>query len=164
MRTLVVYYSRTGNTRLVAEEIAVALGADVEELKERVDRSGKKGYLRASRDALRRTPADLEPVSRDPGDYSLVIIGGPIWVQTICTPARSYAQHHKNALGRVAFFATAGSSSFAERGVSALADAAGREPVATLALSQDEARGDHSRKLAEFLGKLTRLAAAEPSA
>ena len=161
MRTLVVYYSRTGNTRLVAGEIAAALGADVEELKERVDSSGRKGYLRASRDALSRTPADLEPVCRDPADYSLVIIGGPIWVLDICAPVRGYAQHHRDNLGRVALFATAGGPWFAEKGIRALAEACGQQPVATLALSQSEARGDHSRKLAEFLAKLDQLLAAE---
>ena len=29
MKTLVVYYSRSGNTKLIADEVAVALGADV---------------------------------------------------------------------------------------------------------------------------------------
>lgn len=73
-----VYYSRTGNTRLVAEETAAALGADVEALRDREDRFGRMGYLRSSRDAVRGTRAGLEPVSRNPTDYDLVVIGGPL--------------------------------------------------------------------------------------
>ncbi len=53
MKTLVVYYSRTGNTKLIGDELAAVLGADVEELKDRDDRSGRMGYIRAGRDALR---------------------------------------------------------------------------------------------------------------
>ena len=37
---LCVYYSRTGNTRAAMEEIAKALGAELAELEDSVDRSG----------------------------------------------------------------------------------------------------------------------------
>lgn len=161
MKTLVIYYSRTGTTRHVATEIAAALGADIEELKERVDRSGKRGYLRASRDALSRATADLEPLSRDPRDHDTVIVGGPVWVQTICPPARSYTLQQRDNLKQVAVLATSGAATFAQKACRALAEASGQEPVATLALSEDEARGDHSEKLAEFFGKLNHLRAAE---
>lgn len=33
MKSLVVYYSFSGNTRLIAETVAVAINADIEELK-----------------------------------------------------------------------------------------------------------------------------------
>jgi flavodoxin len=47
LKMLVVYYSRGGNTRAVAEEIARALGgADLEEIRDAADRSGWRGYLK----------------------------------------------------------------------------------------------------------------------
>ena len=44
MRSLVVYYSRTGVTKKVAEAISRKLGSDVEEIIDQRDRSGPKGY------------------------------------------------------------------------------------------------------------------------
>jgi len=161
MKTLVIYLSRTGNTKKLGDEIAARRGADIEELKEWVDRSGKRGYLRASRDALIRATANLEPFSRDSRDYDTVIVGGPVWVQTICPPARSYTLQQRDNLKQVAVFATSGAATFAQKACRALAEASGQEPVSMLTLSEDETRENHSEKLAEFLGKLTQLRAAE---
>jgi len=47
MKTLVVYYSRTGKTKFVAEKIAVELKADVEEVVDLKSRSGRFGFLKA---------------------------------------------------------------------------------------------------------------------
>jgi len=54
MKALVVYYSRTGNTKFVAEKIAQELGADIEEVIDKKNRFGLINYLRAGGDALRR--------------------------------------------------------------------------------------------------------------
>ena len=55
MKVLVVYYSRTGNTRFVAETIAQSLEADIEEIKDRKNRMGIFGFLRA----------DMKPYSKN---------------------------------------------------------------------------------------------------
>ena len=154
MKTLVVYYSRTGTTRKVADELAEALGADVEELKERANREGAMGYLQAGRDSMRKRPAELLPVTRDPADYDLVLMGGPCWAQGICTPIRTYGAEHKNSLSKVAYFATAGDARFARKAVKSLLDATGIEPVATMAIGQKEVTSDHSQALADFVSAL----------
>ncbi len=61
---LCVYYSRTGNTRAAMEEISKALGAELAELQDSVDRSGWGGWLRCGVDAMRRT---LPAVNAPPG-------------------------------------------------------------------------------------------------
>ena len=42
---LCLYYSRTGNTKKAMEEIAGALGAEIAELRDGVDRTGWGGWM-----------------------------------------------------------------------------------------------------------------------
>ncbi|MGZ7109578.1 MAG: flavodoxin family protein, partial [Methanobacterium sp.] len=53
MKILVVFYSRTDNTRKVAEEIKNSLDCDIEEIIDTQNRSGPLGYMRSGRDASR---------------------------------------------------------------------------------------------------------------
>ena len=52
MKTLVIYYTRTGNAKFLAETIAAELGADIEEVIDLKKRQGKLGWLSAGRDAM----------------------------------------------------------------------------------------------------------------
>jgi hypothetical protein len=46
LKSLVVFYSRTGNARFVAQTIAARVSADIEEVIDLKKRSGIIGYLR----------------------------------------------------------------------------------------------------------------------
>ncbi len=78
-KALVVFFSRTGKVRRVAEAIAAELGADVEEIVDTRDRRGPFGLLSAARDAMLRRTARIEEPAHDPADYDLVVIGTPVW-------------------------------------------------------------------------------------
>jgi len=111
MRTLVVYYSKSGNTRRVAEEIQKALGGDTEELVEvGAKRSGLFGFLFAGRDAMRGRPSKIEPTKRSPADYDLVFIGSPVWGWNLVPAVRSYLASADLKAKPVAFFCTMGGS------------------------------------------------------
>ncbi len=90
MKTLVVYYSRTGSTKNAAEHIAKQLGADLDELIDSKNRMGLWGWLMAGRDALRKYTTTLMDIKKNPADYDLVIIGTPIWAGTITPAIRTY--------------------------------------------------------------------------
>ena len=47
--TVVVYYSRSGTVRRVAEQLAALLGADLEEIRETKDRAGFLGLISSGR-------------------------------------------------------------------------------------------------------------------
>ena len=136
-RILVVCYSRTGHTRQVAEAIAQRCDADLECIKDRDDRMGLLGYLRSAAQALLHHKPWIQPTRRAPADYSLVIIGTPVWAGNIASPVRSYAQRHGGRCRRVAFFCTCGGAG-AEKVLAELQQLCGQRPLATLALRQQQ--------------------------
>ena len=79
MKSLVVFYSRTGNARFVAQTIAAEVGADIEEVIDLKKRSGVIGFLRAGADARRGKETKIAPTQKSPADYELIIVGTPIW-------------------------------------------------------------------------------------
>lgn len=140
MRTLVVYFSRTGNTRMVAHRIAAAMSATLEEITERTDRRGLRGYLRSGREAGRGTRAEIVRTDTDLAAFDLVIVGTPVWRASVSSPVRTWLEDHAAELPSVAFFCTLGGfgSTRAFRQMSALCS---RRPVATLAAPERQLRG-----------------------
>ena len=88
---LCIYYSRSGNTRAAAEEIAAALDAELAEITDAQDRSGLKGYFRSGLDAMRRTVQPIDPLQteRPLTDYRLVILASPVWAGRCASPVRA---------------------------------------------------------------------------
>lgn len=78
-RTLVVYYSRTGNTRAMAEMISASLGSEIEELIDETNRDGILGYIKAGMDASRKKTTPIAEPKHNPADFDLVIVGTPVW-------------------------------------------------------------------------------------
>jgi flavodoxin len=151
MKTLVAYFSRTGTTKKVAEMIAEKMGADVEEIKDIIDRSGVKGYLKSGRDAMKKRLTKLEPLQNNLAEYDLVIIGTPIWGWNMSVPIRTFVTEQKNNLKQVAFFCTMGGSGD-EKAFSEMAEILEKKPLWTLALkTKDVATGNFSDKVNEFV-------------
>ena len=80
MKTLVVYYSLTGKTRLVAQAIAEALNATLVEIKERRPRKlGLSVYLVGGLAAIMNWGSKINPIDVDLKQYERIFIGSPIW-------------------------------------------------------------------------------------
>ncbi|MFA5161913.1 MAG: flavodoxin [Elusimicrobiales bacterium] len=107
---LVVYYSRTGYTKKVAQDLSQRLGADTEEIRDLSDRSGFIGYLKAVRAAMKEIPAENAPASAKPGNYKLLVIGTPVWAWNMTPAVRAYLEMNTGKLPKVAFFTTFGGS------------------------------------------------------
>ena len=104
MKALVVYYSNSGVTRKMAEDIAAALGAEIEELHDTVKRGGPMGFFHAGSDAGAEKLTVIEPTTKNPTDYDLAIIGTPTWGGKMCPATRTYLTQNKGKLNKVAFF------------------------------------------------------------
>ena len=111
MKTLVVYYSKSGNTRRVAQEIAKALGAETEEIVEvGVKRTGILGFLRAGRGGMMREKSRIEAPKKRPGDFDLVFVGSPVWGWNLAPAVRSYLAAVDLGQKPMALFCTMGSN------------------------------------------------------
>lgn len=104
MKTLVVYYSLTGNTRAVARRIARQLKADVLEVRtvktypDDIDvllglgqQEVKTGYI-----------PQLQPYRVNLDNYDVVLLGAPVWWSTFAPAMRSFLKG-KNWAGRKVF-------------------------------------------------------------
>lgn len=133
MKTLVLFYSRTGTTKKVAEKIATILGADIEEISDNINRSGVRGYLISGKEAVLKKINKINPIIHNISDYDLVIIGTPVWAWTMSSPIRSLITEQKENFKQVAFFCTQGG----EGNQGALSDMiklSNKEPIAILSL------------------------------
>ncbi len=108
MKALVVYYSRTGTTKKVAEVISKALDSDIEEVIDMKDRRGAKGYVIAGKDAATKQLTEIKNSKKDISLYGIVIIGTPVWAFTMAPAIRTYLTENKSAFKKIVFFCTQG--------------------------------------------------------
>ena len=131
-KTLVVYYSASGNTERVAKDIAEAAGADLfeivpAELYTSDDLNWTNPDSRVSREhddeSLRDVPLTTIEVS-DWDSYDTVFIGYPIWWGIAAWPVDTFVKNNDFTGKTVIPFATSSSSGMGQSG-SLLADMAG---------------------------------------
>ena len=108
---LCVYYSRTGNTRDTMTEMAKALGAELVEIRDGVERGGIGGWLRCGLDAMSRTvpPVSAFETEKPLSQYRLVILGTPVWAGRCSSVMRSFLKKHGRKLGAAAYVLLRGS-------------------------------------------------------
>jgi flavodoxin len=151
-KILVVYYSRTGHTRRVAEEIAATLRADLEEIVDPENRLGLLGYLRSGGQAFFGQEADIREPLKDPAGYDLVIVGTPVWNWSLSAPVRAYLTRRQQRLARpaVAFFLTEGGSG-EQRVFGQMEELLGKAPLEVMAVREAEiASGRYHEKIRSF--------------
>lgn len=110
-KTLVIYYSWTGNTQDIAQRIQRQTAADLYEIKtEETFQKGPAFYARVKKQlktgeypALQNQPLDLAP-------YDTVFVGSPVWWYTAATPVLAFLQQTDFQGKRVVPFSTQGSN------------------------------------------------------
>jgi len=153
-RILVIYYSRTGTTRKIAESLTAALRCDSDEIIEARNRSRMLGYLRSLLEAQRQVPSRIAAASKDPSIYDLVVIGTPVWAWSVSSPVRAYLLANKPRLPAVAFFCTLGGAG-GDRAFRQMEELAGKPPVGFLSLTAREvASATYQPRLAAFVEAL----------
>ena len=108
--TLVVYFSRTGVTKKVAEKLAAFLGADIEEVVASEDLLGAWNYMKLAYRAFTTNRSQLKVSPAIKPQHKTIWIGGPVHASALASPLFSWIEDNKDALkeeGRQVFlFAT----------------------------------------------------------
>ena len=105
-KVLVVYYSLTGNTKLIAESIANSINSDVLELKpeKELNAEGGSKYFWGGYQAKMKKKPKLREFDINPLDYDLIILGTPVWAWTYSPPIRSFLSKYDLSGKKVALW------------------------------------------------------------
>lgn len=97
-KVLVLYYSQTGTTKAVAEEIQQQLGADIEEIElvNPYDGTFEQTIARCQEEKAAGELPELKPIKANIDEYDVIFLGYPIWFGT-------YAQPIASLVGKVSF-------------------------------------------------------------
>ncbi|MFA6215113.1 MAG: flavodoxin [Patescibacteria group bacterium] len=107
MKAIVIYYSLTGNTKFIAEQIAQKSGAEILALKPEKD--FKAGHnlvtiLWGGRQSMTKVKPKLLPLTKNPADYDLIFLGTPVWAFTFAPAVRSFLAENKIKDKKIALF------------------------------------------------------------
>lgn len=152
--SLIVYYSRTGTAKQVAETLAAYTGWRQAEVRDEKPRAGLYGDLRCVLDILlHRTPAYRYegPV---PSDCAHVVVVAPVWLGRLAAPMRKFLLDHAPFSGTVsAVCVMASRGGF--RAEDDIAFLTGKTPAPALVLKQrDVLSGAAAEPLAAFAAAL----------
>jgi flavodoxin len=106
MKTLIVYYSRTGNTRVTCETLQKELGCDILEIKDLKSRQGGWGFFTGAIGSLFNTHTKIDPAQPDLAPYDAIIIGGPNWAGRPATAIRTFIAKNRFDGKKIILFST----------------------------------------------------------
>ena len=105
-KTLIVYYSLTGNSKFIAESIKDVIDADILSIKPVKELNPEKSsrFFWGGYQANMKKKPKLEPFDINPLDYDLIILGTPVWSWTFSPPIRSFINKYDLSGKKVALW------------------------------------------------------------
>lgn len=162
-KVLVVFHSASGNTEQVAQAIAEALSADLEQIQEvrprPVDLTGKGlgNFLNMGRvvfAAMSGRAVPIKNVQLDPAGYDLVVIGTPVYAGAATGPVWAYIKRYGSRLKDVAFFCT-GEDPHNEKVFAKMEERVGKAPRAVFPFHAPKVKeGEFGPQVEQFVAKL----------
>lgn len=95
-KKLVVYYSYTGHTKMIAESIQKKLECDILEIKPVTPYSTDYQTVvdeEQNNESLNKTP-EIQKIDKNLEDYNEIIIGTPVWWYTIAPVIRTFLKEN----------------------------------------------------------------------
>lgn len=101
MKTIVVYYSRKGSNRYLAEKIAGKLSCDLEEIRARSN---------AFSLILTNVNTGIRKLNHDLNAYDRVILVGPVFMGRFIPPLRAFVTKYADHINQLVFVTCCGST------------------------------------------------------
>ncbi len=111
-KILILYYSRTGNTKAACEALQKEFGTDMQAIQDLNNRDGKFGMISGMVKTITGMQTDIEPETVDFDPYDTLIISAPIWASKFGLAMRTFVERSSLQGKRVVIFIT--SDSFVE--------------------------------------------------
>ena len=110
-KVLVLYYSQTGNTKMVAEEIANRLGADIEAIEcvNPYDGDFQSTIERCMQEREQQLKPVIQPIQADLSKYDVIFLGYPVWFGTYAPPVDTWLTSTDLSGKKIVPFCTFGS-------------------------------------------------------
>lgn len=108
-KTLILYYSKTGNTRAACQALQKALGCDIREIKDLNRRDTLFGGIGGMLKTLFGMHTAIEPKQVDLSPYKTVIVSAPIWAAKFGLAMRTFVETNRFDGKNVIIFITADS-------------------------------------------------------
>lgn len=140
MKTLIVYYSRTGSNKKAAEALQKKINSDIEEIKVTEDLSDWMSLLRSGIRALFGKKTAISPAEKSPGNYDLTVMVTPIWMGKMPPATAEYLRQHRDQMKAVAVLSVSGSGEKNADFLQAFEKAAGKKTTTALLLTEKEAK------------------------
>lgn len=151
---LIVYYSLTGRTEKVINEISSRIECAVEKIIDKKRRKGFLGFLFSGRDALLERQTQIEKPATDLSKYNLIIVATPVWAGNITPALRTYLNLFKGKFKKIAVVITSGGKSDIgsdRKIVNKIKQAAGITPFSFARFSRNDFKVCNSSKYNEKL-------------
>ena len=100
MKSLVIYYSMSGNTEYVANLVSEKLDADLLKLipKKEYPNKGLKKFLWGGKSAVMGETPELEDYEFEADKYDSIVFGSPVWASSFVPPIRTFIRDNKDKL------------------------------------------------------------------
>lgn len=110
-KVLVLYYSQTGTTQALAEELQRQLGADIEQIEAVMPYDGDFAATieRSGKERESGVVPEIKPVQANLADYDVIFIGYPIWFGTYAMPIATLVRENNFEGKTIVPFCTFGS-------------------------------------------------------
>lgn len=165
MRTAIVYYSMSGNTKYVADKIANELRTSgevdiirIEPVKAYPDQGAKK-FIWGGKSAVMGDKPRLQPYVFQSAQYDRIIFGTPVWASTFAPPLRTFIHDHAELKDKKIAVFTCFSGGGADKAIDKMKKYIGIDTFeAELVLTdpKEHVKEEDNVKIAAFCAKLGR--------